>query len=497
MGWPITLTAFLPEWAVAVLFVLELAVRVLMLGIIPGNRRPTTAMAWLLLIFFVPLPGIILFLLFGTYKLSNRRREAQQIINDYLRENTEHLKLPDEASNVDKRWLTAVHLNHDLTGFPMLDGNELEFITDYRAVLKRIAEDIDNAKEYVNIEFYILGWDEEVAKPVYESMAAAAERGVKVRLLFDHLGTMRTSGYRTLLRYLNGTKIHVRKALPLQPLRGLWRRFDLRNHRKIVVIDGDIGYTGSQNLIEPGYNRAKSHKMGREWVEIMARCTGPIVSGLNVAFASDWLMESDASLEEDLRKVPPAEVQPHGGGGVATQVVPSGPGYATENNLRLFNTLIYAAQERVRIVTPYFVPDDTLLYAVTIAVQQGVEVELFVSEQSDQMMVSHAQQSYYQALLEAGVNIYRYPVPDILHAKILTVDGEVSVFGSSNMDMRSFSLNLEISVMALGETITGELDKIIDSYKAESPKLSLDEWENRSPRTKWLDNVFRLTATIQ
>lgn len=496
MGWPITVTAFLPEWVVAVLFVLELAMRVLMLGIIPGNRRPTTAMAWLLLIFFVPVPGIILFLLFGTYKLSNRRRHAQQLINDYLRENTEHLKLPDEAKNVDKRWQTAVHLNHDLTGFPMLAGNQLEFITDYRTVLERIAADIDRATEYVNIEFYILGWDEQVAKPVYESMARAAERGVKVRLLFDHLGTMRTSGYRKLLKYLRGTKIHYRRALPLQPLKGLWRRFDLRNHRKIVVIDGDIGYTGSQNLIEPGYNRAKSHRLGREWVEIMARCTGPIVGGLNVAFASDWLMESDASLEEDLRRVPAADVDPHSGG-VATQVVPSGPGYATENNLRLFNTLIYAAQQKVRIVTPYFVPDDTLLYAVTIAVQQGVEVELFVSEQSDQLMVSHAQQSYYQALLESGVKIYRYPTPDILHAKILTVDGEVAVFGSSNMDMRSFSLNLEISVMAMGEQTTAELDRIIDEYKQLSPQLTLEKWEERSLRTKWLDNVFRLTATIQ
>lgn len=496
MGWPITVSAFLPDWLLVVLFVLEMAMRVLMLGIIPGNRRPTTAMAWLLLIFFVPIPGIILFLLFGTYKLSNRRRHAQQLINDYLRENTSHLKMPDEAKNVDRRWLTAVHLNHDLTGFPMLGGNQLEFITDYREALQRITEDIDNAKEYVNIEFYILGWDEQIAKPVYDAMARAAERGVKVRLLFDHLGTMRVSGYRTLLKYLKESKIHFRRALPVQPLRGLWRRIDLRNHRKIVVIDGQVGYTGSQNLIEPGYNRKKSHQLGREWVEVMARCTGPVVAGLNVAFAADWLMESDTTLEEDLRRVPAAKVEPHDGG-VQTQVVPSGPGYATENNLRLFNTLIYAAQERVRIVTPYFVPDDTLLYAVTIAVQQGVEVELFVSEQSDQFMVSHAQQSYYRALLEAGVKIYRYPVPDILHAKILTVDGEIGVFGSSNMDMRSFSLNLEISVMVLGEETTGELDAIIDKYRAHSPQLFLHEWEERSLSTKWLDNVFRLTATIQ
>ena len=163
-----------------------------------------------------------------------------------------------------------------------------------------------------------------------------------------------------------------------------------------------------------------------------------IVGGLNVAFASDWLMEKDSTLEEDLKRVP-APIPEPAGGGASVQVVPSGPGYETENNLRLFNTLIYSAQERVRIVTPYFVPDDSLLYAVTTAVQQGVLVELYVSKEADQKMVTHAQQSYYNQLLEAGVHIYRHPKPDILHSKILTVDGEAAVFGSSNMDMRSFS----------------------------------------------------------
>lgn len=496
MGWPVTLTALLPDWLLIVLVIGEFIIRLLLLGIVPGNRRPTTAMAWLLLIFFVPVPGLILFLLFGTYRLSERRRRNQRAINDYLRKNTAHLQLLDEAQGFDARWQRAIHLNHTLTGFPILDGNDLEFITDYREVLRRMTADIDQAQEYVNVQFYIMGWDEEVTKPVYQALARAANRGVKVRLMYDHLGTLRVKGYLTLKRFLHGTKIDHRRMLPLEPHKGLWRRIDLRNHRKVVVIDGEVAYTGSQNLIEPGYNRASSHKLGREWVEIMARCTGPIVGGLNVAFASDWLMEKDSTLEEDLKRVP-APIPEPAGGGASVQVVPSGPGYETENNLRLFNTLIYSAQERVRIVTPYFVPDDSLLYAVTTAVQQGVLVELYVCKEADQKMVTHAQQSYYNQLLEAGVHIYRHPKPDILHSKILTVDGEAAVFGSSNMDMRSFSLNLEISVMCLGQETVEELDQIIDGYQAKSQRLNLHDWVQRPRMIRWLDNVFRLTATIQ
>ena len=154
-------------------------------------------------------------------------------------------------------------------------------------------------------------------------------------------------------------------------------------------------------------------------------------------------------------------------------MVPSGPGFITENNLRLFNTLIYSAQHKISICSPYFVPDDSLLYAVTTAAQRGVDVELFVSEKGDQFLVHHAQQSYYEALLEAGVRIYLYKAPFVLHAKHFTIDDEVAVLGSSNMDMRSFSLNLEVSVMLLGEDIVkqdaGRGGHATATFRASSP----------------------------
>jgi cardiolipin synthase len=259
-----------------------------------------------------------------------------------------------------------------------------------------------------------------------------------------------------------------------------------------MVIDGEVAFTGSQNLIEPSYNNPRHRKVGREWVELMACMRGPIVNTLNVVFATDWLSETDESLENQLGHQPDS-----GAGDITAQVVPSGPGFITENNLRLFNTLIYSAQHKVSICSPYFVPDDSLLYAVTTAAQRGVDVELFVSEKGDQFLVHHAQQSYYQALLEAGVRIYLYKAPFVLHAKHFTIDDEVAVLGSSNMDMRSFSLNLEVSVMLLGADIVERIRAVEDTYRDISHELKLEDWKKRPMLVKYVDNVARLTATLQ
>jgi cardiolipin synthase A/B len=292
---------------------------------------------------------------------------------------------------------------------------------------------------------------------------------------------------------LGGTEIDWRPMLPIHPLKGEFRRPDLRNHRKILVVDGRVAFVGSQNLVEPGYNKPKNHAAGREWVELMARVEGPVVAALDAVFASDWYSESDQSLAEEL--VAPEKVPQ--GGDFTCQVIPSGPGFVAENNLRAFTTLIYSAQHRVSLTSPYFVPDESLLYAVTTAAQRGVDVELFVSEEGDQFMVYHAQCSYYRALLESGVRIYLYPAPYVLHSKHFTIDDDVAVLGSSNMDMRSFGLNYEVSLMILGPDIVRRMRGVEDRYREGSRELTLDEWGRRSYRSRWLDNVMRLTAALQ
>ena len=243
--------------------------------------------------------------------------------------------------------------------------------------------------------------------------------------------------------------------LPLRPLKGQFQRPDLRNHRKLMVVDGRVGFMGSQNLIEPGYNKPKNHAAGREWVELVARIDGPTVNALRAVFAQDWYIETHERLGDEIT---PDTVIAHPDG-IAGQVLPSGPGYATENNLRLFTALIYSAQRRISLTSPYFVPDEPLLYAVTTAARRGVDVELFVSEEGDQFMVFHAQCSYYAALLEAGVRIYLYPAPAVLHSKHFSIDDDVAVIGSSNMDMRSFALNYEVSLMLTGGDIVAALPR--------------------------------------
>ena len=228
---------------------------------------------------------------------------------------------------------------------------------------------------------------------------------------------------------------------------------------------------GSQNLIEPGYNKASNHKGGREYVELVARIDGPDGHGAARGLR-EGLVHRDArdAWAEDIAAVTPA----HHDDGVAAQILPSGPGYVTENNLRLYTALIYSAQKRISVTSPYFVPDEPLLYALTTAAQRGVAVELFVSEEGDQFMVFHAQCSYYQALLEAGIRIYRYPSPAVLHSKYFSIDDDVAVIGSSNMDMRSFALNHEVSMMVTGRDIVARFREVEDDYRALSKELTIE-----------------------
>nr|WP_190605623.1 cardiolipin synthase [Arthrobacter ipis] len=491
MLWPFPLAETLPGWLILLLSGVDLVIRVLAVGIIPGNRRPTTAMAWLLGIFFVPALGLILFLLFGNFKLSRRRTEQQQLVNERVRAGS--AALSDVASEYSgPEWvLSAAELNRRLGSIPLVDGNHVELIPGYPDSIRAMAEAVRKAKRFVNAEFYIMSTDH-VTDDLLTALEEAADRGVQVRVLFDHIGTLRVKGYNKLLKRLKASRIQWRRMLPLLPIHGQWRRPDLRNHRKIMVIDGEVAFTGSQNLIEPSYNNPKHRKAGREWIELMACLRGPIVPTLNVVFATDWLSESDESLEDQLQVT--AEPSP---GGVTAQVVPSGPGFTTENNLRLFNTLIYSAQHRISVCSPYFVPDDSLLYAITTAAQRGVDVELFVSEKGDQFLVHHAQQSYYEALLRAGVRIYLYKAPFVLHAKHFTIDDEVAVLGSSNMDMRSFSLNLEVSVMLLGADAVNSMRAVEDTYRDISHELRLEDWMRRPLAARYVDNVARLTATVQ
>jgi cardiolipin synthase A/B len=309
----------------------------------------------------------------------------------------------------------------------------------------------------------------------------------------DHIAVLRAPGLARLVTKLRRMGVQWHFMLPVQPLRFKYQRLDLRNHRKILVVDGTVAYTGSQNMVDASYNKKSNIRRGLQWKDLMVRFEGPIVAGINALFITDWYGETDELLIREAPEPRPA----HAPDLIDCQVVPSGPGFDGENNLRLFNSLVYAATEKVIITSPYFVPDDSMLYAITTAAQSGLDVQLFASEIGDQPVVYHAQRSYYEALLRAGVRIFLYPSPTVLHAKHFTIDDEVAVIGSSNMDMRSFSLNLEVSVMVRGKSFVDKLRAIEQDYRDVSHELTLDEWMRRPRAAAVLDNVARLSATVQ
>src|SRR5207247_204902 len=270
-----------------------------------------------------------------------------------------------------------------------------------------------------------------------------------------------------------------------------YTRPDLRNHRKIVVIDGKIGFTGSQNLIKRNYFRKDSIYYN----ELVARVSGPVVAELEAAFATDWYSESSKLL--DNRTAPETTLEVLPAGNVLCQVLPSGSGFENENNLKLFTSLIHAARHTLVITNPYFVPDDALMTALTSAAQRGVDVTLVNSEASDQFLVSHAERSYYEDLLKAGVKLYRYKEPILLHSKHITIDDDIAVIGSSNMDIRSFLLNLEVTLICYAPSVVADLRQVEAVDLSRCNVVNLEEWETRSIKVKFYENISRLTAALQ
>lgn len=479
------------SWLAIIVWIIDTAIRVAAIIIVPRNRKPTSAMAWLLAIFFIPIVGVLLFLLIGNPRLPRARRRRQAQTNEYIREANDLLEGGSLRPNEPEWFTQLVHMNRELGAFPMAGDNGVTIISDYQQSLDEMADAIRRAQSYVHVEFYILKSDD-ATDNFFRALEEACARGVTVRVLLDHWANLVKPYHRRTIKRLERMGAEWRFALPIQPLKGKWQRPDLRNHRKLLVVDGRIAYLGSQNITDRSYNLRANIRRGLKWVDVMVRLDGPIVSSVDAVFLSDWFSETDSVPDGiDLREMP------SGSGDLDCQVVPSGPGFEKENNLRLFLGLIYGAREQVIMVSPYFVPNEAMLHAVSAACDRGVRVELFVSEIGDQSVVYHAQRSYYEALLKAGVRIWLYRAPYILHTKSLSIDDEIAVIGSSNMDERSFGLNLEVSLLVRGAEFVRQLRKVEDQYRGLSRELTLEEWQRQPLRSRILDNLARLTSALQ
>ncbi len=474
--------------------VVDNIIRIVALFVVPRNRRPTAGMAWLMAIFFLPVPGLLLFLIIGSKRLPKHREQKQEAINQFVASisEREQSSLVTDTAELRTGLANAVKLGRSLGAQPMLRGNTALICIDYETSFAHMAAAIRDAQDYVHMEFYILVHDD-ATDGIFAAMREAAARGVKVRVLLDHISAVRNPGAKRTAQSLTEMGADWAYMLPVRPWRGEYQRPDLRNHRKLLVVDGKVGFMGSQNLVDSSYNKPSNRRRGLHWKDFMVRVEGPIVLGLEAVFQGDWYLETS----EYLSHLAEAELVVEKPGELDCQIVPSGPGYAGENNLQVFVSLMYTAQRRISITSPYFVPDGSMMNALRAATARGVGVELFVSEIGDQAVVYHAQRSYYEELLRAGVRIWMFRPPYILHSKHFTVDDAVAVVGSSNMDQRSFGLNMEISMVVHGESFVRDLDKVNDYYRANSRELTLEEWLKQPLPSQALDGLARLTSALQ
>lgn len=405
----------------------------------------------------------------------------------------------DLTSHSDRwpEWLhSAVRLNQNLGALPMVGGNQAILLPEYEATFAAMVADIDEATEYVHVEFFIAVKDP-TTEAFFAALGRASARGVKIRVLSDWLMGRLYAGRQETRAYLTSIGAEWHPMLPINIFTGHWQRPDMRNYRKLVIVDGRVGFMGSQNLIDSSYNKPGNIKRGMHWHELMVRLEGPVVREMEAVFATDWYSETDEVLPLSERPIELPVENPQGPELFDAQVLPSGPSFDNDNNLKLYAMLIQKAEKRVSITSPYFVPEESTQLAILTAAARGVEVELFVSEIGDQALVYHAQRSYYEPLLAAGVKIWLYASPTVLHAKHFTIDSDVTILGSSNMDIRSFSLNMEVSVMIQGAAFVERMRVIQDSYRAHSTPVVLAEWVKRPLAQKIRDNLARRTSSLQ
>lgn len=461
----------------------EWAIRIGALLFVPFRRTPDAARAWLLLMLFLPVPGLLLYLLIGrpTYPRARRKRIAQAA--ELLAGAGEEIRHSSQCQRpqLPENFRQAARLIEAIGRFPALAGNHVSLNPNYDAVMEEIVSAIDGAQHHVHILMYIFA-DDETGGRVIAALARAAARGIQCRVLIDALGSRPWS--RRVVRKLREAGAEAARALPVFPWRAGSARADLRNHRKIVVIDGTIAFVGSQNVVNARWSRTLVYE------ELVARLDGPAALELQAIFAADWFIETATVLSG-------SAYFPHrpGTGTTTAQVLPSGPDYGEVGIGQLTVAAVHGARSRIVITTPYFIPDPALLEAMQTAVLRGVEVHVILPGKTDNLFVRLAQRSYYSELLRTGIRVHLYR-PAFLHAKHLSIDSSLAMIGSSNVDVRSFVLNAEATLILFDPEIVSGLRREQERSMSESDELTTDEWDARSSALKFFENMARLVSPL-
>jgi len=457
-------------WFIAGLLIhLAVIIRIL----IRPHRQPASRIAWILVVILFPILGVVAYIVFGEVNIGRKRVGKLQKIFEKMRENLSEVKIGEfhAASDIPRYFKPPFDVGRSINGFLPLKGNSAHLPADSNAAIDSMVSDIDEAKEHVHLSFYIWLSDNNGLK-IVEALKRAAARGVTCRVMADDIGSrkMVRSDYWKEMKKA-GVKLAVLLPVGNPLLRPFKGRIDLRNHRKIVVIDGTITYSGSQNCADPEF-RVKAKFA--PWVDIMMRFEGPVAMQNQYVFASDWMLHTDENLY-DLLLAPFALPQENNKkDGFMAQVVATGPTERPTAIPEMFESLLYTAQHKVTITTPYFIPDESLQNALCTTAYRGVEVIMIFPRKNDSWIVGAASRSYYADLLHAGVKIYEFK-GGLLHTKSLTVDDEITLIGSANMDRRSFDLNYENNVLYYDREMTGVMQGRQKQYLNNSVPATAEE----------------------
>jgi cardiolipin synthase len=453
------------------------------------NRDPASRVAWVAVILSLPILGILAYLLLGETRIGRDRTERLAATL---------ARLPDPATVVPGGGGPALpaipeaqrplfEVGRSISGYAAVAGNHASLMPDSDRAIDHLVADIDAASRHVHLLFYIWLADDNGTK-VARALMRAAARGVTCRAMVDDLGS-RAFIKSPLWAEMGAAGVKLGRALQIgNPfIRVITGRIDLRNHRKIAVIDNAVTYCGSQNCADPAF-RVKAKFA--PWVDVVVRLTGPVVRQNQHLFAIDWMTETG----EDLTAILDEPVAAGDGGAVA-QVIASGPTARASAAPEMFESLMYGARRTLTISTPYYVPVDSIQAALRAAGNRGVDTTLILPARNDDFAVAAASRSYYEDLLQAGVKIHEY-LPGLLHAKTMTVDGEVTLIGSANMDRRSFDLNYENNILLWSRALAHAMRERQQSYLDDSRPVTLDQVRAWGWRTRLWNNALAIVGPI-
>ena len=482
----------LPTYSISMILhtviVIAVAIRVIM-----KRSGIGIALSWLFIVAAFPYAGFLVYLLIGDRRISLRR--SRQIIS--LRTQFKQIKEVFEResiTNVDwSRYLPQAQgldrLGTITAGVPTVCGSQFQLISDTDKILTAIADDVDIAEKSVLMEFYI--WNAGgKADEVLEAVIRAAKRGVECRLLIDDLGS-KSWWNSAQPKRLRDAGVYILPALKVGLIRTLFARNDLRLHRKIVVIDDKAAWTGSMNMVDPAF--FKQDAGVGQWIDAMVRIEGASVVPLAMTMLADWSLETGQSLNDLAGSTGLTIIKPDGP--IDIQVIPSGPGQTEDGLLQMMLSLINAAQEELVLTTPYLVPDQSIVTALRGAAGRGVKVSVIVPKKVDSFVTRFASRSFYDDLIDIGVKIMLYK-GGLLHTKSITADGQMSMFGTVNLDMRSLWLNYEVTLFVYDPDFTGPLRQLQQTYLEHSEQLDPDEWSKRSFPQRLLENTLHLLSPL-